>query len=163
MSYDLDAFRLPPGRSAREFIESGDREALTDDESPPTEAERIAMERAAAALLALDPGAERLDDEGWIEITSGTIQIMLSPREAGITVPYWYEGEEADAVLERMFAYARVLAGELGYTVWDPQNDTIVDPAAPDRAAASERYDEGVAMTQDIARGTGRPWWKIWG
>ena len=79
MSYDLDAFPLPPGRSAREFIESGDREALTDD----------------------DPTAERLDDEGEIEITSGTIQIMLSPREAGITVRYWYEGEEADAVLER--------------------------------------------------------------
>ena len=162
MSYDLDAFPLPPGRSAKEFVESGDREAHADDDSPPTAAERAAMERAAAALLEIDPSAERFEDEKVIEITGEATQVLLFAREAGITIPYWFEGDEADVALDRAFAYARVIADTLGYTIWDPQTETVVDPAASDRQDASESYGHGVAVTREISRGMRRPWWKIW-
>jgi hypothetical protein len=163
MSYDLDAFALPPGRSPEEFLESGDRERLADDDSPATAEERAAMERAAAALEAVDPGAERGDGDGWIQINAEATQVTLYAREAGIAIPYW--GGDADAVMERAFEYARVLSESLGWPVWDPQTGAVVDFDAPDRASAaatfsriSGRMDEIVATPPPR-----RPWWKIWG
>ena len=161
MSYDLDAFPLPPGRSAQEFVESSDREEHADDETPPNAEERAAMERAAVALLEIDRFAERFEDEETIEITSESVQVTNFAREAGISVPYWFEGDEADAALERAFAYARVLAEMLGYTVWDPQTEAVVEAGTADRSDARSTYGEGVAMTQEITRATDRPWWKI--
>jgi hypothetical protein len=70
------------------------------------------MERTAAALLELD-SAERFDDEEAIEITGEAVQVSLFAREAGVSIPYWFEGDEADAALERAFAYARVIAETL--------------------------------------------------
>jgi hypothetical protein len=163
MSYDLDGFPLPPGRTAQEFIESGDREALADDDSNPTPEQRAAMERTAAALMEIDPSVERFEDDEAIELTGEAIQVSLFAREAGITIPYWFEGDEADAVLARAHAYARVIADTLGYTIFDPQTGEVVDTAAPDSTAARAAYGDGVAMTQEIARDTQRPWWKIWG
>jgi hypothetical protein len=78
MSYDLDAFPLPPGVSAEDFIESGAREELSADDSPPTEAQRAAMERAAEALLAVDPSAERAEISGRMD------EIAAEPKR-----PWW--------------------------------------------------------------------------
>lgn len=162
MSYDLSAFPLPAGMSAAEYVESDAYEAL--DDSPPTAEQRAAMERAAEALLALDPSAERFEDEGCIELTAAdAIQVSLYPRSAGITVPYWYEDSEADAVMERVFAYARVLSGTLGYTVWDAQTETVVEPGTADRSAATEILGDISGRMDEIAQPARRPWWKIWG
>jgi hypothetical protein len=161
MSYDLSAFPLPAGMSAAEYVESEAYESA--DDSPPTEEERAAMERAAAALMALDPSAERIDLEHDIEINADTVQISLFAREAGISVPYWYEGAEADAVMDRVFAYARVLAETLGYTVWDPQTATVVEAGAADRGAATEILSDISGRMDEIAQPARRPWWKIWG
>jgi hypothetical protein len=161
MSYDLDAFPLPPGVSAQEFVESGDREEHSADESPPTEAERAAMERAAEALLAVDPSAERTDGDDWIEINADAMQVSLYAHEAAISIPYW--GGDADAVMARAFEYARVLHQMLGYTVWDPQTDSVVDLDAPDRAAAASIFSDISGRMDEIAAAPRRPWWKIWG
>jgi hypothetical protein len=165
MSYDLDAFPLPPGVSADEFVESGGRERLAEDDSPASAEERSAMQRAAEALLAVDPSAERADGDGWIEINSEAMQVSLYAREAAISIPYW--GGDADAVMARAFEYARVLVQTLGYTVWDPQTGSVVDLDAPDRDSAasifsdiSGRMDEIAATSPQPPR---RPWWKIWG
>ena len=162
MSYDLSAFPLPAGMPAAEYVESDAYEAL--DDSPPTQEQRAAMERAAEALLALDPSAERFEDARCIEHTAAAaIQVSLYPRSAGITVPYWYEDSEADAVMERVFAYARVLSETLGYTVWDPQTETVVEPGAPQRDAASAVLSEISSRMDELAQPPRRPWWKIWG
>ena len=80
MSHDLDATRETP---------------LSADE----------LERLVAALLEVDPSAERSDlDGGEVEIdTPLAIQVFLARDEAGMHVPYWYEGEEAERVMERVF------------------------------------------------------------
>ena len=157
MSYDLYAFAVPAGMTAGGFAESGERE--TGEEGPPTGEQRAGMERAAEALLAVDPAAERDDGDDWIEINADAMQVSLFAREAAISMPYW--GGDADAVMERAFAYARVLRETLGYTVWDPQTETVVGdepdrgPAAEVFATTSERVDALVAPPR-------RPWWKIW-
>jgi hypothetical protein len=162
MSYDLDAFPLPSGQTAEEYVESDAREKLALDDAPPTDEQRAAMERAATALLEVDPSAERFDDEQSIELTTDAMQVSLFPQEAAISIPYWFMGEDAEAALARAYAYARVIAETLGYTIWDPQTGQVVDPLG-DRSDAEATYGWGYEKTQQIARPAKRPWWKIWG
>ncbi len=162
MSYDLTAFPLPAGMTAAGYVESDAFEAI--DDTPPTAEERAAMERAAAEVLALDPSADRFENEDTIELsTEQGIQVSLYARSAGITVPYWYEGAEADAVMERVFAYARVLAETLGYTVWDPQTETVVEPQGSDHGDATQILEDISGRMDEIVEPERRPWWKIWG
>jgi hypothetical protein len=163
MSYDLDAFPLPPGVSAAEFLESGARERLAEDDSPPTDEQWAAMERAAEALLAVDPSAARGDGDGWIQINAEAMQVDVHPREAAVTVPYW--GGDADAVMARAFEYAKVLSETLGYAVWDPQTGEVVDFDAPDRASAASTFSDISGRMEEIVATPPqrRPWWKIWG
>jgi hypothetical protein len=159
MSYDIDAFRVPPGRTAEEFLESGGREEL--DESPPTAEERARMERVAAALQAIDPEAVRAEDEDFIEISTDALQVSVYAREAAVTIPYWFSGDDAEAVLARAFAYARVLEDEGGFTVSDPQTGAIVDFATLDLDAVARVYARGVQVVDDIREQPKRPWWKL--
>jgi hypothetical protein len=84
-------------------------------------------------------------------------------RSAAINVPYWYEGAEADAVMERVFAYARVISETLGYAVWDPQTGTVVEPGAGGHADAAEIMGDITGRMGEIVQPQRRPWWKIWG
>jgi hypothetical protein len=164
VSYDLDAFAVPAGVSPEDFLESGERERLAEDESPPTEDQRAAMNRAAEALLAVDPTAERADGDDWIQINAATMQVTLSPREAAVNIPYW--GGDADAVMAQAFDYARVIGETLGFTVWDPQTGEIVDLDAPDRETAAARFADISSRMEEIVATPPprpRPWWKIWG
>ena len=95
------------------------------------------MERAAAALLAVDPAAERFEDEDHIELNLDAMQISVYARSAAITVPYWFEGADAERVMARAFEYARVLAETCGYTVWDPQTESVVEDGSDAAAAGS--------------------------
>ena len=160
MSYDLEAFRVPPGTTAREFYES---DALGEDDSPPTPAEREEMERLAEALMAVDPAAERIDGADFIEIDTEAMQVSLYGNQAAITVPYWFQGGEADRVMTRAFEYAAVLAEVGGYTVFDPQTDEVV--AGVPSADAKRVYASTSAMVDEIAREESAepaPRWKFW-
>jgi hypothetical protein len=84
MSYDLEAYRLPPGADPATYEPDEDA-----DLRPPTPEERAAMARLADALHGVDPSAERYDDELFIEIdTAQAIQVSLYADSAGVTVPY---------------------------------------------------------------------------
>ena len=65
--------------------------------------------------------------------------------------------------MERVFAYARVLSDTLGYTVWDLQTETVVEPGAADRSAATAILGDISRRVDEIAQPVRRPWWKIWG
>jgi hypothetical protein len=159
MSYDIDAFRVPPGRAAEEFLESGDREEM--DESPPTAEERSRMERIATALHAIDPQAVRADGEDFVEISTDALQVSVYAREAAVTIPYWFTGDAAETVLARAFAYARVLEDEGGFTVSDPQTGQIVDFATLDLHDVARVYARGVQVVDDMREQSKRPWWKL--
>ena len=121
------------------------------------------MERVAAGLLALDPAAERFDGEGFIEISTDSMQVSVYAREAAITIPYWFSGDEAEPVLERAFAYARVLHDTGGFAVADPQTGEIVDFDDLDVDRVAALYARGVDVADRITEQPERPWWKLWG
>ena len=162
MSYDLEAFRVPPEMTPDEFYASEEREAASlEDEAPPTADERAAMERLADALEAIDPTAERADGDTFIEINTESLQVSLYPNEAAVTIPYWFEGDEADAVMERAFEYARVLRDVGGYTVYDPQNEQVV---GDERGTAAETYRGTMGAVRRIGEEVApkRRGWKFW-
>ncbi|MDA0171219.1 hypothetical protein OJ998_19110 [Solirubrobacter taibaiensis] len=144
MSYDLHAFRVPPGFTVEEWYENEERELATELR-PPTEVERAAMERLAADVLALDPTAERHDFPTHIEITNAdAVQVSIFHEDAAVSVPYWHDGEHALEVMFRMQEYAQILT-EAGLSVYDPQTGDASGPA--DGAA----YASGVEATRRIA------------
>lgn len=148
MSYDLHGFRVPPGRTVEDWYEDEEREqALIDADPTPSAEERAEMERLAAAVHAVDPSAERHDTGEHIEFTNAdAVQVSIFREEAGISVPYWYEGERAEAVMVRMQEYAGVLTQLGGLTFYDPQTgETVTGPGT------SDAYDYGVRATQGIA------------
>lgn len=148
MSYDLHGFRVPPGRTVEDWYEDEEREqALIDADPTPSAEERAEMERLAAAVHALDPAAERHDTGEHIEFTNAdAVQVSIFREEAGISVPYWYEGERAAAVMVRMQEYAAILTEQGGLTFYDPQTgETVTGPGAADG------YAYGVAATHRIA------------
>lgn len=57
-----------------------------------------------------------------------SLQISVSADEAGITIPYWYEGAEADQVFSIASAYLRILGRTGGFFVYDPQIELAFDP-----------------------------------
>jgi len=148
MSYDLHGFRVPPGRTVEEYYEDEEREEqLIADDRPPTVEERTEMERLAGAVLAEHPQLERFDGDDVIELTSpDAIQVSLFKHEAGITVPYWYEGDKAHDVLVEMYELAELLTRESGLSFYDPQTgEEVSGPGAPDA------YASGVEATRRIA------------
>jgi len=148
MSYDLHGFRVPPGRTVEEYYEDEEREeALMADDRPPTAEERAEMERLAAAVLAHDPTLERSDGKDHIELTSkDAIQVSLFKHEAGITVPYWYEGDKAHDILIEMYELAELLTRESGLSFYDPQTGEEVSGLG-----VADAYASGVRATQAIA------------
>ena len=159
MSYDLIAFRVPPGTSAEDALELAEH----GEDRTPSASERAAMERLADALLELDPAAERTDLSDVIELDTPALQVHVYADQAAITIPYHHEGAAADAAMDRAFAYARVLATDGGYTVLDPQTEEIVEPGGLDRSQATRVYAETSAMVAGMAAGDAdAPRWKFW-
>ena len=80
-----------------------------------------------------------------------------------MTVPFWHEGADARADLERVWSYIDVICRETGYEVFDPQIDRVIDRGAFDDVFAS--YMRAMARVKDIAvpqPKKRRPWWKFW-
>lgn len=151
MSYDLQAFRLPPGMDPEAWI-AGDERA----DEPPTPEQRRETERLVAAVLDHDLEGERFDDDDVIELDYDPIQISFFAGEVGLSMPYWFEGEEAEAMTARLFGFADVLIRE-GLTVWDPQADAVVEGGAASRASRV------VGDTTAMLRGRrSAPRWQFW-
>ena len=64
MSHQLDAYRLPAGMSVEELLEADDPEELS---VPLSEDER---RRLLDALAAVDPDAERVDGDQFVQFDS---------------------------------------------------------------------------------------------
>lgn len=145
MSYDLVGHRLPPGASP----EDGEERAipLSPDE----------QERLAGALHAVDPSAERIDGDDFIELFTDAVQVFV--ERPGVTINVPYHGSDPSP-MNRAFEYAAVVTAH-GLTVWDPQADAVVEG---DDASARRANDRFAATSQlvDQLGDTPTPRWKFW-
>jgi hypothetical protein len=146
MSYDVSLFLPEEGRSRVEIATSDSME--TSEGGFSGDAQRLQC--LAAALLAAMPGlvrtdaasaeysecedapdGEGVDDSRIIELTAledGTrLQITITDREIGISIPYGRGPDYARKALAAMWRCAEIVEGEGGYFTYDPQAGRVLD------------------------------------
>lgn len=144
MSYDLQAFLLPPGGDPEEALE-----ALESDlDRPPTGEERDRMTRLAKALQGAVASFEATYPGDAIELSEDRFQVSVYANEAMIAIPYWFDGAEARQVLAVALECARAIRDTAGFVVWDPQLDRLLD-----ERATVEELAEAYASGREYVRG----------
>ena len=140
VSYDLRFLRRLPGESWKEAFEA--------NEDPARAGGRPADEvwsRILARATELLGEVEVFDAAQHRELTHDPtgIQLLCWSDYAAISVPYWYTGAEATAVMQRVYDLARAVEQETGLEGYDPQLDRpLADPA--------QRKAERAALTFDF-------------
>jgi hypothetical protein len=113
---------------------------------------------------------EAIPAGGVVEINTpedgSGIQIALYGRFAALSVPYWYEGREAEAVFADVERYATLLVERGGYRMYDPQKQRVfatvgeaIASMTADYVGFSASVPEIIAHAEARRR---RPWWKLW-
>jgi hypothetical protein len=177
MSYDLIITAKFEGEGWEETLARLEDEADAPSSSLSDSA-RSQWEQIAEQLA--DSGFERLDAPDFIELDlpAHGIQITMFEREIGLSVPYWYEGEEAQEVLALVGEAINVIRGVSGWAVYDPQLEREITNVA-DLAQAGDALSATTRQVQEVI-GDGvstdiepdeyrppqgsesRPWWRFW-
>jgi hypothetical protein len=123
MSFDLYFVRRP---------DDDDWDAAMDGlaanaraEVPATATDRDLWQRVEASIRTVLPDVEASEGDRFSELTDPdtAIQVFLSPGEIALSVPFWYEGEEADRIVELLRRVVGAIEAETGLTAYDPQDD----------------------------------------
>ena len=89
--------------------------------TPDDEATWRSIEASVKTIL---PDAELFADDGSRELSDEAtgIQVALYPgRQVSLSVPYWYEGHEADRMIETLRDVVRAVEESTGLVAFDPQ------------------------------------------
>ncbi|GAB4070515.1 hypothetical protein GCM10028777_35900 [Angustibacter speluncae] len=190
MSYDLTFLPKTDDQTWEEALDASEQRVVASMKSGAPSAgydhevwaRLVAAAREELGEVEVFEGA----DHGEVSHDSG-IQLSLYGDEAAITVPYWYDGEEADAVMARVFRLAAVVERETGLQGYDPQAAMPLAEAAAEMGLSRATFDrvaEAMATTWlgppaagpvPVAEPSGvsseepappvgphRPWWRFW-
>lgn len=143
MSYDFRLCLPVPGRDPLEI-------ALEDSEErtePPGPEETARNRRVARVLQLLHPGFTTGGDAstGEVELTDEVtgLQIGLHGDEAGLSIPFVHEGEQARAVFALAQKCLGAAAREGGYFIYDAQDGGILETPV-DLADALACYGQAI-------------------
>lgn len=137
MSYDLIFLRRQPGQSWTDTIDAAEQTVLEGGEPSPLSPDM--MRQIFERLRAIGPDVTRTEDGFQDEELS--IDISCWVDEAAIAAPYWYTGEAARRVMERMLAYAAVVEEVTGLQGFDPQLELDLSQAAQHLDDVVEAFD----------------------
>ena len=93
-------------------------------------------------------------------------QITIFDNNVSITVPYWYSGDKAIEVFNKIYDYAKVIRQTAGYFVYDPQIDKVFNPLT-ENLFGLEVYQSMTGhaekmKTEQTQKKDKKPWWKFW-
>jgi len=139
VSFDLYFFDLEPGQSWDDALKAMGAEALRDDDGPLTDAQLQVWERIRGAVGAVLPDATEHVTEQSRELTdeASAIQLSLFGDELSLTVPYWYQGEEAERLVGQLREVARRVEEATGRVAYDPQADAAFLGTGDNSAASA--------------------------
>jgi hypothetical protein len=188
MSYDLFCYRaasgVPDAAEAQALI---DTFLSAEEASVARAASCETRDRITAALIECNPLLEpfkfdyrKIAESDGIseeEARSRYQHVELNPPEGDlaiqlevhddhvfITIPYWYQGNEADRVFSQCSKYLQVIRKAVGFLAYDPQTDTAFDPQTTGQLDY-KGYEETVkGLPKIVAEATkaGKPWWQFW-
>ena len=93
-------------------------------------------------------------------------QITIFDNNVSISVPYWYSGDKATEVFNKISNYTKIIRQTAGYFVYDPQIDKVFDPLTENIFG----LDVYKSMTEQVEKmkteqpeiKSNKPWWKFW-
>ena len=125
VTYDIALLRCPPGEIGKE-LERRNRLFLQDPTpEPPISDELTTAWSALVPRLAAELGEpaenEAYRDHYELAWDHPRIRLWFRSDNAAISVPYWYDGEEAAEALRRAFLLGRLLQELTGFDARDDQ------------------------------------------
>lgn len=123
MSFDLYFLTRGPDETWQDAMER-----LEDAAASPAELDEEHLARwdsVRTHVRPLLPGAEEVAGESHRELSDDAsgIQVSLSHGELSLSIPYWYSGPDAEALVARLRAVVVAVEGATGLTAYDPQAD----------------------------------------
>lgn len=185
MSYDIYCYKSKLDRPDLEEAQS----AIEVDEETETNSDPKTKLKIAKALTEYNPRLEsfEFDYQEIAKLQSTTIdeakkafshielntpegdlatQITIFDNNVAITVPYWYSGDKARQVFDKIYDYTKVVRQTAGYFVYDPQIEKVFDPLT-ENIFGLEVYQSMTGQVEKMkAEQTKiidkKPWWKFW-
>ena len=94
--------------------------------------------RLTTALVGAMPDAVLSEDERSRSLVDGgAVELLMFPGEISLSAPYWFDGDEASGILNRMKDIAREVEAVTGLVAYDPQADAAFLDAGVAVGAAS--------------------------
>jgi hypothetical protein len=124
--------------------------------------------RVVGAVTAVIPEAEEIDEVDGAahrQLDDGVaIQVNMLPGALSITTPYWFEGRQAAAVVERLRQAADAIERVTDLVAYDPQAGAAFLDAGSARAVAS--FDSAAVALRDLGAknrsSRAAPRWAFW-
>lgn len=95
------------------------------------------------------------------------IQLTVFDNHVFITVPYWYQNNQAQEVNNLIKDYIKVIWKTAGYFVYDPQSGQTFDPSQNsfdglNQYLSVSEYVSEITNSQNPSLENKKPWWKFW-
>lgn len=136
MSYDIYFLRREPGQSWEDAMEALEEQAGNGGApSRPAQWDQVvAGVREVLGEVSVTEGPPNWE----IDDPETAIQVSCYDGEWSMTVPYWWDGERAEAIAGYLRAIAAVVHGATGLDAYDPQveEDVASGEWTPGKAAA---------------------------
>ncbi|MGB3411246.1 MAG: hypothetical protein WBA45_08600 [Microthrixaceae bacterium] len=121
--------------------------------------------QVVGAATAVIPDAEEIGGGGYRQLDDGVgIQVSLFPGELSITTPYWYEGQDAERVVEKLRQVATAIESVTDLVAYDPQADAPFLGDGDTMAVAS--FDSAAVVLRDLGTSSPTrsavPRWEFW-
>src|ERR1700742_855564 len=119
MSYDIHFLRREPGQSWEDAMDALEEQAGDDQASSrPSQWDQVVSdvrEVLGDVSVVEGPPNWEIDDE------TTAIQVSCFAGEWSITVPYWWDGERAEAIARSLRTIAEKIHDAIGLDAYDPQ------------------------------------------
>ncbi|GGN63283.1 hypothetical protein GCM10010112_22400 [Actinoplanes lobatus] len=140
MSYDLTFLAKSDDQDWEDALEALEEEQGDDGGSP----DRAAWDRIVADAREFLGDVELYEDGSYLELDHEAtgIQLSLYAREAGIAVPYWYSGQDAERIVALIYRLGLVVERHTGLAGYDGQVGLGVAEAAGQPELAVTIFDQ---------------------
>ena len=146
---------LAPGAAGETWDEALDALETAAGDAPLTPEDMETWHRLEAHIKTILPDVELFSSEDTRELSDEAtgLQLGMYSGQISLSVPYWYEGEEADEMTETLRAVARTVEQSTGLVAFDPQaNQPFL--GGGDAIASQTLEDVHAFVARDIESGS---------
>lgn len=146
MSFDLYFLSKGPDETWEDAVEALEENAA--DERPLAAADLELWRRLESKLHEVLPAAEVFEGDRNRALTdeASGIEFSLFPGELSLSVPYWYDGPEAERLVGVLRQIAEIVEAESGLIAFDPQADApFLEESDGDAARTFDFIHESLA------------------